>query len=82
MWGPVSLRLRLIKVKELIGWKSLRNHPSQPSILQIEKLRLEGKRKQLTQGLSMSCRIARPRFQVFSVEPGALSTLCVIPQIS
>lgn len=76
------MHLRLIKVKELIGWKSLRNHPGQPSILKIEKLRLEGKWKQLTQGLSISCRTARPRFQVFSVEPGALSPLCVIPQIS
>ena len=55
--------------------KNLRDHPGQPSILRKGKLRLEEGKKQRTQGHSMSCSRARPRRQVSSVEPRALSNL-------
>lgn len=63
--------------------KNLRDHPGRRSVLQKGKLRLEEGKKQRTQGHSMSCSRARPRCQVSSVDPGALSNLLrdLLPKI-
>lgn len=50
------------------------------SILQKGKLRLQERRRQLTQGHSMSDRIVRPRLQFSWVEPSALSYPLVVSE--